>query len=77
MGGGSHFALFSPSPRPGKIVALVVFAIILALMECNALCGTTGPGKKMLGSVKGTLWGGFVLTAVLVVVLKLIFRMIR
>ena len=77
MGAASHFNLFSPSQRPGKIVALIVFAVILAILEWNALVGTAGPGKKMLGSVKGTLWGGFILTAVLVVVVKLIFRMVR
>ena len=77
MGAANHFNLFSPSPRPGKIAAMVAFVVVLAIMECNALCGTTGPGKKMLGSVKGTLWGGFILTAVLVVVVKLIFRTVR
>jgi len=30
-------------------------------------------GKKLLSTVKGTLWAGFVLTAVLVIALKLIF----
>jgi len=74
MGAASHFGFFTPTARGMKVVMLVVFAIILAVLEWNALVGTTGPGKKMLSTVKGTLWGGFVVTAVLVVVLKLIFQ---
>src|SRR5438445_183899 len=53
---------------------LTFFAIGLAIVEANALVGTTGPGKKMLGTVTGTLWGGFVLAAILVILLKLIFQ---
>jgi hypothetical protein len=30
-------------------------------------------GKKLLGTVKGTLWTGFVLTAIFVIALKIIF----
>jgi hypothetical protein len=52
----------------------VIFAIILAIMEWNALVGTAGPGKKLLGSLKGTFWGGFILTAILCIALKLVFR---
>src|SRR5437762_1067008 len=74
MGAASHFGFFTPTARGMKVVMLVVFAIILAVLEWNALVGTTGPGKKMLSTVKGTLWGGFVVTAVLVIVLKLIFQ---
>ena len=74
MGAASHFAFFQPTTRPAKITMMVVFAIILAIMEWNALVGTAGPGKKLLGSLKGTFWGGFILTAVLCIALKLIFR---
>jgi uncharacterized membrane protein len=74
MGAAGHFGFFTPTGRGAKIVMLVVFAIILAGLEWNALVGTTGPGKKMLSTVKGTLWGGFVVTAVLVILLKLIFK---
>jgi len=74
MGAASHFAFFTPGERGAKITMLIVFAIVLALVEANALVGTTGPGKKMLGTVTGTLWGGFVLAAILVILLKLIFQ---
>src|SRR5437016_3137020 len=73
MGAASHFAFFTPGEGGAKITMLIVFAIVLALVEANALVGTTGPGKKMLGTVSGTLWGGFVLAAILVILLKLIF----
>src|SRR5207249_2623981 len=51
----------------------IFIAIVPALVAATALVGTTGPGKKMLGTVSGTLWGGFVLAAILVILLKLIF----
>ena len=44
-----------------KLVAL----IIVALVEANALWGTPGQGAaKPLATIKGTLWAGFILTAV-------------
>jgi uncharacterized membrane protein len=74
MGAAGHFAFFQPTARPAKITMMVIFAIILAIMEWNALVGTAGPGKKLLGSLKGTFWGGFILTAILCIALKLVFR---
>ncbi len=73
MGAASHFAFFQPTARPAKITMLVVFAIIVAIVEWNALVGTAGAGKKLLASLKGTFWGGFILTAIFWIVLKLIF----
>ena len=78
MGAASHWAFFMPIGRPAKITMMVVFLIILAIVEWNAVVGPATPdkasaGKKLLSTVKGTLWVGFVLTAVLVIVLKLIF----
>ena len=78
MGAASHFAFFTPTARPGKITMLIVFLIILAIVEGNALVGPATPdkasaGKKLLSTVKGTLWTGFVLTAIFVIALKVIF----
>jgi len=78
MGAASHFAFFTPTARPGKITMLIVFLIILAIVEGNALVGPAAPdkasaGKKLLSTVKGTLWTGFVLTAIFVIALKVIF----
>ena len=78
MGSASHYAFFTPTARGAKIAMLVVFAIILAIVEANAVMGPATPdkasaGKKLLSTVKGTLWAGFVLTAVFVIVLKIVF----
>src|SRR6266699_1816876 len=78
MGAASHWAFFTPTARGAKIVMLVVFAIILAIVEANAVLGPATPdkasaGKKLLSTVKGTLWAGFVLTAILAIALKIIF----
>src|SRR5438105_9484924 len=66
MGSASHFAFVTPTARGAKIAMLVVFVIILAIVEGNAVMGPAAPdkasaGKKLLGTVKGTLWAGFVL----------------
>jgi uncharacterized membrane protein len=72
MGAASHYGFFTPAAGRG-IVMFVLFLIVLAIVEGNATVGTTGAGKKMLSTVKGTLWGGFVLTAVLALLLKIMF----
>ena len=43
----------------------LIALIIIAAVECNALVGTQGATKKPLDSIKGALWFGFILTAVL------------
>jgi uncharacterized membrane protein len=79
MGTASHFqTLFTPGARPSKITMMIVFLIILAIVEWNAVVGPATPdkasaGKKVLATVKGTLWTGFILTAILVIALKIIF----
>jgi uncharacterized membrane protein len=72
MGAASHFAFFTPTSSGAKATMFVVFLIVLAIVEGNAMIGTTGAGKKMLSTLNGTFWGGFVLTAILVVLLKII-----
>ena len=73
MGAASHFAFFTPTARPAKITMLVVLFVIMAIVEWNALTTTQWAGKKMLSTVKGTLWGGFVLAVIFFIALKLIF----
>ena len=78
MGAASHWAFFMPTARPAKITMLVVFLIILAIVEGNAVVGPATPdkasaGKKLLSTVKGTFWAGFVLTAIFVIAIKIIF----
>ncbi len=73
MGAASHLTMFSATTAGAKVGALVLLAIVLIAAEVNAVVGTTGPGKKMLGTVKGTLWGGFVLAAIMYFGLELLF----
>ena len=65
MGSASHLSMAEPTGRGAKIGALILLAIVIAAAEVNALKGTTGPGKKMLATLNGTFWGGFILTAIL------------
>jgi uncharacterized membrane protein len=62
MGAASHLTL--PVPRNG-LAFWIVALVILLVVEVNALKGTPGQGAaKPLATVKGTLWAGFILTAV-------------
>src|SRR2546425_3256886 len=74
MGAASHLAMADPATRGPKIGALILLAIVIAAAEVNALVGTTGPGKKMLSTLTGTFWGGFILTAILYFVLAGMMR---
>ena len=62
MGAASHL----PMPRPGSGGAFWLIALIITgLVEWNCLAMAPGkPTTKPLGTVKGTLWFGFILTAV-------------
>jgi len=78
MGSASHFAFFTPTARPAKIIMLIVFLVILAIVEGNAVVGPATPdkasaGKKLLATVNGTFWAGFVLTAIFAIALKIVF----
>jgi uncharacterized membrane protein len=73
MGSAMHLAVADPTSTGQKIGALILLAVVLAGAEANALVGTTGVTKKMLGSLTQTFWAGFVLTAVLYVGLETIF----
>jgi hypothetical protein len=65
--------IFSQTTRVAKIGSLILLLVVLAAAEFNAMVGTTGAGKKMLSTLKGTFWGGFVLTAILYVGLEILF----
>src|SRR5947209_8098621 len=47
-----------------KMGMLILMVVVIVVAEYNALVGTAGPGKKMLSTLKGTFWAGFVLTAI-------------
>jgi uncharacterized membrane protein len=73
MGAAGHLPMFVETTRQAKIGALVLLAVVLVAAEANALVGTTGAGKKMLSTLKGTIWAGFVLTLILYVGLEVLF----
>ncbi len=65
MGAAKHLTMPEPTGRGAKIGALVLLVVVLAAAEINAMVGTAGAGKKMLSTLTGTFWGGFILTAIL------------
>src|SRR5437870_4013180 len=74
MGAASHLPMLVRTTRAGKVGALVLLVIVLAATEYNAMVGTAGAGKKMLSTLKGTFWAGFVLTAILYIGLELLLH---
>lgn len=68
MGAASHLPWRGTVTGATVTGMLILLLVVLAAAEINALVGTAGPTKKMLGSLKGTLWAGFVLAAVFWVV---------
>ena len=70
MASASHLSLGSPTGAGQKVAALVLLAVVLVAAEVNALMGPATPdkasgGKKMLATLNGTFWAGFILTAIL------------
>jgi len=62
MGAASHLPM--PRPASGGAFWLIVL-VITALVEANCLAmAPAKPTTKALGTVKGTLWFGFILTLV-------------
>jgi len=69
---GWWYARESP-PHQGPLILL---AVVIILVEVNALVGPAAPasgGKKILATLSGTFWAGFILTAILYVVLAMLF----
>lgn len=74
MGAARHYpSLVNPSTG-GHGIFWVLCIIIVAAVEYNALTGTQGPTKKPLDSVSGALWSGFILTAVLYVLVLIVLK---
>ncbi len=71
MGAASHFnGLVGQTTSSAATGLLIATVVIVGAVEVNALAGTQGPTKKPLDSVSGALWAGFILTALLYVVVK-------
>ena len=65
MGAAMHLTMASPKTAGQSWRAIILLLVVMAAAEINAMFGTAGAGKKMLSTLKGTFWGGFVLSAVL------------
>jgi len=77
MGAAKHLAMPDPASGGQKWGALILLAIVIAAVEINALVGPAAPpsgGKKILATLNGTFWGGFILTAIIYIVLVMLFR---
>jgi uncharacterized membrane protein len=73
MGAASHLTMFSSATPGAKVAMLIVLLIVMAAAEYNAMVGTAGAGKKMLSTLNGTFWGGFVVAAILYFAIEIIF----
>jgi uncharacterized membrane protein len=78
MGAASHLAISAGPISAGQgWASLIVLAIVMAVVQINAVVGPATPdrasaGKKLLATLKGTFWAGFILTAILYIALKII-----
>lgn len=73
MGAASHLTLFSGTNASGKMAMTLCLALLVVLVEVNALIGSKGGAKKPLETIGGTILTGFVLTAVLYGLIEVIF----
>jgi len=76
MGAASHLtsAAFTNTSGGRKLAYLVTAGLVTLLVEFNALFGTTGPTKKVLATLKGTFWAGFILTLVFYILVEIVLR---
>jgi uncharacterized membrane protein len=73
MGAASHYALFVEANAGSMVAMTLLGGGLIAAVEINALVGTQGPAKKPLDSVSGTIWAGFILTAILWLLFAILF----
>jgi uncharacterized membrane protein len=74
MGAASHYPSLAGQAATGSATLLLVISgLIIFAVEANCLIGTQGPTKKPLDSVSGTIWAGFILTAILYLLFLIIF----
>ncbi len=73
MGAASHFTGLVQNQNGNVLGWIVVGGIVIAAVEFNALVGTAGPTKKPLDTISGTITAGFVLWAVLCLIIKVSF----
>jgi uncharacterized membrane protein len=73
MGAASHYnGLVGEHGSGGTAAWLILGTVIIGAVEANALVGTQGTTKKPLDTVAGTLWAGFGLWIVLLLLIKIV-----
>jgi uncharacterized membrane protein len=73
MGAASHYVLFGEANVKGMVGLSIIGGLIIAAIEANALVGLQGETKKPLDTIAGTLWSGFILTAILFLLFLVLF----
>ncbi len=74
MGAASHLNLVETLSPGRKVAMAVISAVIILLIEANALWGTPGKGAaKPLATVNGTVWAGFILAAIFYLLFEILF----
>ncbi len=74
MGSASHYPSIVGETSAGSLTGFwIISLVIIALVEINCLAGTQGATKKPLDSVSGTIWAGFILTAILYLLFLILF----
>src|SRR5438094_3059975 len=56
MGAASHLVILQTVTTSAKVGTLILLLVVMAGTEFNAMVGTTGPGKKVLSTLKSTFW---------------------
>jgi uncharacterized membrane protein len=64
MGAASHYP-FGQASAGSSTWLIIISVVIMGAIELNALIGSQGATKKPLDTVSGTLWAGFILSAIL------------
>ncbi|HET7343998.1 MAG TPA: urate hydroxylase PuuD, partial [Methylomirabilota bacterium] len=76
MGAAKHLQMANPASGGQKWGALILLAVVIVIVEVNALVGQPAPptgGKKILSTLNGTFWGGFIIAIVMYLILAKLF----
>lgn len=74
MATASHLSLFGQAATSRKTAYWIIGAVVIALLELNALAGSQGATKKPLEKVRSVITAGFVFYGVLYTVLQVLTR---
>jgi hypothetical protein len=74
MATSAHLPLAEAASTGQKALYMLAAAVIIALVEINALAGTTGAAKQPLEKVETTIVSGFVVWLVLFVLIQAILQ---